>query len=143
MDKYKTSLLGQALKKVYRGDISVSDSVKIAEDEIALVFKKKDDAAELDTDTGFYGDYVGVCPVCGKRVVKGKYSYGCMGYKDGCKFKINSVICKRPISISNARLLLSEQKSTSQIQGFISKNGKQFSARLKLDGENNVVFDFT
>ena len=143
MDKYKTSLLGQALKKVYRGDISVSDSVKIAEDEIALVFKKKDEAAELDTDTGFYGDYVGVCPVCGKRVVKGKYSYGCMGYKDGCKFKINSVICKRPISISNARLLLSEQKSTSQIQGFISKNGKQFSARLKLDGENNVVFDFT
>lgn len=143
MDKYKTSLLGQALKKVYRGDISVSDSVKIAEDEIALVFKKKDDAAELDTDTGFYGDYVGVCPVCGKRVVKGKYSYGCMGYKDGCKFKINYVICKRPISISNARLLLSEQKSTSQIQGFISKNGKQFSARLKLDGENNVVFDFT
>lgn len=143
MDKYKTSLLGQALKKVYRGDISVSDSVKIAEDEISLVFAKKDLAAELDTDTGFYGDYVGVCPVCGKNVVKGKYSYGCMGYKDGCKFKINSVICKRPISISNARLLLSEQKSSSQIQGFISKNGKPFSARLKLDGENNVVFDFT
>ena len=142
MDKYKTSVLGQALKKVYRGDITVSDSVRLAEDEIALVFQRKEASLELDTDTGFFGEYVGVCPVCGKNVVKGKYSYGCTGYKDGCKFKIGSVICKRPISISNARMLLGEQKQTSLIQGFVSKNGKEFSARLKLDGDK-AVFDFT
>ena len=142
MDKYKTSVLGQALKKVYRGDMTVSDSVRLAEDEIALVFNKKETSVELDTDTGFYGDIVGTCPVCGKNVVKGKYGYGCIGYKDGCKFRINGVICKRPISISNARLLLGEQKQTSLIQGFVSKNGKEFSARLKLDGDK-AVFDFT
>lgn len=142
MDKYKTSRLGQSLKKVYRGESTVDDSVRLAEDEISLVFQKRSTTPETDTDTGFYGDLVGVCPVCGKNVVKGKYSYGCVGYKEGCKFRINSVICKRAISIENARMLLGEQKRTSLIQGFISKNGKEFSARLKLDGDK-AVFDFT
>ena len=142
MDKYKTSVMGQALKKVYRGDITITDSVRLAEDEIAQVFAKKQASPELDTDMGFFGDVVGACPVCGKNVVKGKYSYGCIGYKEGCSFKINSVICKRPISLANARLLLGEYKKTAMIQGFISKSGKEFSARLKLEGDK-AVFDFT
>ncbi len=140
MDKYKTSELGQALKKVYRGDISITDSVRLACDEISKVFEHKDISLELDSDTGFYGDLVGKCPVCGKDVVKGRYGYGCMGYKDGCKFKIGSFICKRTISISNARKILSEGVS-SEIQGFVSKNGKPFNAKLKLDGDK-VIFDF-
>ena len=141
MDKYKTSELGQALKKVYRGDITVDDSVSIACREISTVFEHKEATLETDTDTGFYGDEVGICPVCGKNVVKGRYGYGCLGYKDGCKFRIGSFICKRPISITNARKILSEGVS-SEIQGFVSKNGKLFNARLKLEGDK-VVFDFT
>ncbi len=140
MDKYKTSQLGQALKKVYRGDIAISDSVSLACREISEVFSKKESSLESDTDTGFYGDIVGKCPICGKDVVKGRYSYGCRGYKEGCKFKINSFICKRPISISNARLLL-EKGRTAEIQGFTSKNGKLFNARLRLDGDK-TLFDF-
>ena len=140
MDKYKTSELGQALKKVYRGDITVTDSVLLAEKEIADIFEKKQSDLGTDTDTGFYGDKVGTCPVCGKEVVKGRYGYGCMGYKEGCKFRINSFILKRPISISNARKILSEGIS-AEIQGFTSKNGKLFNARLKLEGDK-VVFDF-
>ena len=141
MDKYKTSTLGQALKKVYRGEITVYDSVSMAENEISEVFKSKDEPIETNTDTGFYGDYVGVCPICQNKVVKGKYSYGCLGYKNGCNFKINSHICHRNISISNARLLLSDGK-TAEIQNFISKAGKPFAARLVLrDGK--VEFDFS
>ena len=142
MDKYKTSLMGQALKKVYRGAMSVDESVMLAKDEIAEVFGngQKNTPIELDTDTGFYGDVVGKCPLCGNTVVKGKYGYGCLGYKEGCKFRIGSFICKRSISLSNARLLL-ETGKTAEIQGFISKAGKPFNARLKLDGEK-VVFDF-
>ena len=140
MDKYKTSIMGQALKKVYRGSMTVDESVMLAKNEIAEVFGRKETSVELDTDTGFYGDLVGKCPVCGKDVVKGKYSYGCTGYKEGCKFRINSFICKRNVSLSNAKLLL-ENGKTSEIQGFISKAGKPFNARLKLDGDK-VVFDF-
>ena len=140
MDKYKTSLVGQALKKVYRRDMTISESIELAKREISEVFEKKETTPETDTDTGFYKDLVGKCPLCGRDVIKGKFSYGCTGYKDGCKFKVPCFLCGRAVSISNAKLLLSEGR-TSKIQGFISKNGKQFSARLKLDGEK-IVFDF-
>ena len=140
MDKYKTSELGRALKGVYRGDMTVNDSVELAVKEISEVFKTKTEAPEIDTDDGFFGDVVGVCPMCGKDVVKGRYSYGCRGYRDGCTFKISTVICKRVISASNAKLLL-ETGKTSKIQGFTSKSGKNFDAYLKLEN-GRAVFDF-
>ena len=140
MDKYKTSVLGQSLKKVYRGSITVNDSVKQAEEEISEVFNKAPTSIELDTDTGFYGDVVGKCPICGKDVTRDRYGYGCSGYKDGCTFKFGSFICGRVISKSNAALLISEGK-TSEIQGFVSKkNGEKFNSRLILEN-GKVIFE--
>ncbi len=142
MDKYKTSELGKALKAVYHGKMSVDESVSLAEKEIADVFEKKGDSKiEDDTDTGFYGDIIGKCPVCGRDVIRGKFSYGCMGYKEGCTFKIGLSICKRPISVSNAKLLIENGKS-SKIKGFTSKKGTLFDAFLKMDENKKVVFDF-
>ena len=44
MDKYKTSEMGQALKKVFRGVMTVEDSTHLAEEEIREVFSHKDEA---------------------------------------------------------------------------------------------------
>lgn len=140
MDKYKTSALGQALKKVYRGEIKVEDSVAIARGEIEAVFRPRQELPQNDTETGLYGDEVGTCPLCGGKVVKGRYGYGCLSYKEGCKFRISGVICKRTIPISAARELLAEGR-TRLLAGFISKNGKSFEARLKME-EGRAVFDF-
>lgn len=140
MDKYKTSEMGKALKKVFHGEMTVDESVKLAEAEIATVFEKRELPPEKDTDMGFYGDIAGRCPLCSRDVIRSRYGYACTGFKDGCNFKINGVICGRTISLSNARLLL-ETGKTSKIEGFVSKNGKEFSAALKLvDGK--AVFDF-
>ena len=141
MDKYKTSELGKALKKVFRDEMTVDNSVQLAENEIKEVFNKKDVSIEKDKDIGFYGDIVGKCPICGNDVIKNRYAYGCRDYQN-CKFKINTSICNRVISKSNVIKLLSEG-TTSQIEGFISKNGKEFNAKLKLDNENKIVFDFS
>ena len=141
MDKYKTSEMGKALKKVFRDEISVQDSVNLACQEIKEVFEIKDVAIERDTDIGFYGDIVGKCPLCGNDVIRNRFAYGCRDYQN-CKFKINTTICGRIISKSNVEKLLNEGV-TSNIEGFISKNGKNFNARLKLDSENKVVFDFS
>ena len=141
MDKYKTSELGKALKSVYRGNMTVDESVKLACDEIMEVFEKRpNEPLETDTDDGFFGDAVGVCPLCGKSVVRGRYGYGCTGYKEGCKFRIGGVICSRVISKANAGLILSQGKS-AKIRGFVGKNGKSFDAYLKLDN-GRVVFEF-
>lgn len=141
MDKYKTSEMGKALKKVFRDEITVEDSVDLAKKEIQEVFTKKDVAIEKDTDIGFYGDVVGKCPICGGEVIKNRYAYGCRDYQN-CKFRISTQICGRWISKSNVEKLLSEGV-TSNIEGFVSKNGKNFNAKLKLDSDNKVVFDFS
>lgn len=142
MDKFKTAEVGKALKKVYRGEFTVSDSIKLAREEIEEVFKKREEAPEIDTDDGFAGDVIGRCPVCGKNVVKGRYGYGCIGYKEGCKFRISGVICNRVISVANAKSILEKGRSY-KIKGFISpRTGKSFDAYLKLEN-NEVKFDFS
>ena len=137
MDKYKTSQLGQALKKVYRGEISIRQSLRLAENEIAEVFR----LGAGNADIGVSGEEIGICPKCGKVVIRGMYSYGCAGYKEGCKFRIPLSLCSRAITVNAAKALLSDGK-TPQIDGFVSKNGKNFSAALKLE-DDKIVFDFS
>ena len=138
MDKYKTVTTGKALKQVFHGTMDVPDAVALAETEIREVF----DGVGGADDTGFYGDAVGTCPLCGREVTKGKYAYRCTGYKEGCHFRISLSICSRPIPIREAKNLLAAGR-THELSGFISpKNGSAFSARLVMDGEGKVTFRF-
>ncbi len=137
MDKYKTAELGKALKRVYRGEISVKDATAIAEREISEVFSM----ANSPDSIGFAGDLVGVCPICGGEVRRTRFGYGCANYKvNGCKFTVNSTILGRVISIGEMRSLL-ENGKTEPLDGFISKKGNAFKARLKLQ-DGKAVFDF-
>ena len=87
-------------------------------------------------------DKIGICPLCGSTVIRGKYNYGCLGYKEkGCRFKLGLRICGRTIPVSAAKRLL-ETGTTGKLTGFISKNGKNFDGALKLEGER-AVFDFS
>ena len=142
MDKYKTSQLGQALKKVYHGTMSVKESVFMAQAEIAEVFEQKADTdLSRDSETGFFGDVVAKCPMCGRDMKRFRNFYGCTGYKDGCKFSVNISVCSRVISIANLKSL-TETGKTAVIQGFVSpRTGKTFDAALKLE-DGRAVFDF-
>ena len=135
MDKYKTSQLGQALKRVYRGEITIEDSVKIAQNEIKQVFD-----SNKEESTGFYGEKIGVCPICGKEVLRGKFAYGCIGAKSDCPLKINFKILGATVTVKQAQKLLTSG-ATDKLK-FISKAGKEFESRLKLEKDGKVVFDF-
>ena len=146
MDKYKTSELGQALKKVYRGTMSVKESVALAEAEISEVFaasQTENLQQNLDRDTGFFGDVIGVCPLCSNPVKRFRNFYGCTGYKtSGCRFSVNLSICGRVIPVFQVKKLL-ETGKTDMMDGFISpKSGKPFSAAFKLEN-GKAVFDFS
>lgn len=143
MDKYKTSELGVALKKVFRGEISVNDSVKLAVDEISRVFSdKSNDAEYIKSDIGFMGDVVGVCPLCKSNVVRTRFGYGCNSYKDGCKFAFGLEICGAVVSSAQASKILSQGRSDVIDCFFSKRTNKKFSARLKLD-QDKIVFDFS
>ena len=141
MDKYRTSELGHALKKVYRGEMSIDESINLAKREISEMMAFTSDPPETDTDYGFMGDDVGECPLCHGKVRRTTFGYGCSGYRDGCRFSVNLTICKRIISKKNMQMLLATGK-TSKIKGFISKSGNPFDAVLKLDENKKAVFDF-
>ena len=142
MDKYKTSELGKALKSVFHGTMTVRESVALAEQEIGEVFKKREQPPETDTDDGFMGDEVGKCPLCQRPVLRTRFGYGCSGYRDGCKFAVSRMICRRVISKKNMEKLLSTGESY-KIDGFISpRTGNVFSAKLRLvDGRTEFFFD--
>jgi DNA topoisomerase-3 len=141
MDKYKTSELGKALKRVFRGDMTIKESVELAENEIKDIFRRGGSMAiAQNVNTGSLGEIVGKCPVCSKNVIRGKTNYGCMGFKEGCQFKIGVNICKKSIPINEMRRLLAEG-ATAKMRGFISKNGKQFEAKLVIK-DGNAVFSF-
>jgi hypothetical protein len=143
MDKYKTSELGKALKKVFHAQMSVVESVKSAQREIAAIFADRQNNPPMPkVDTGKLGQIVGQCPLCQRNVIRGKFNYGCSGYRDGCKFRVGLSICQRVISKRNVQQLL-ETGRTSKIKNFISKkSGKSFDAYLRLE-DGNAVFDFS
>lgn len=136
MDKYKTSRLGQALKKVYHGEMTIDESVKMAENEIRQVFE-----TDKNAGSGFYGDVIGKCPKCGKNVARGRYSYACEDFPDKCDFKINLRILGCPVPKEQAAKLLTSGK-TDKMNFTSLKTGKVFSSSLKLDENKKVVFDF-
>lgn len=137
MDKYKTSEMGQALKKVFRGTITVEDSTRLAEEEIREVFSHKEEALARVGDTGTEGEIIGTCPVCGGQVIRGARAYACE--REGCTFRVGLHICRRAISPDLVKTLLDGGR-TPIIDGFVSKNNRRFSSALILK-EGKVVFD--
>ncbi len=143
MDKYKTAEMGRALKKVYKGQISVEQSTAIAKAEIAEIFQIKKEEAQNDTDIGFCWQEVGACPLCQGRVLRTPFGYGCENYKEkNCKFTVNMVLLSRTLPVSAVKELL-EKGRCQKLSGFVSKkSGKSFDAALKLE-DGKVVFDFS
>lgn len=137
MDKYKTSQMGQALKKVYRGEMTVEESTGLAEEEILEVFSHREEAMKRMGDTGVEGEILGVCPVCHGEVERGGKAYACKN--PDCTFRVGFHICRKVITPDIVKQLM-ETGKTPILDGFVSKNNRRFSSALILrDGK--VVFD--
>lgn len=142
MDKYKTSELGRALKKVFRSEMSVDQSVKIACSEIAEVFSKKDRYIERRMDLSAdkkecTGGVIARCPVCGSDIREGKGMWGCTG--KGCSVAVYKTICSKKLSWDDAAALFSG--GTVGEYDFVSKGGKEFRAKLTLEnGRIKFIF---
>jgi DNA topoisomerase-3 len=84
---------------------------------------------------------LGRCPLCGREVAEYPKSYGCTGYRDGCRFVIWKEISGKRISARQAKDLLNKGK-TGTIKGFRSKAGRSFDAALVIGEDGRVGFDF-
>lgn len=73
-------------------------------------------------------------------------AYGCTSWKSreeaGCGFVIWRSIAGRQLMPDEAKELIEQRHTTAELHGFRSRAGKPFRARLKLDENDKVVFDF-
>ena len=90
--------------------------------------------------SGFAPVTLGPCPLCGSEVLDQAKSYGCSGWQRGCKFAIWKTIAGKRITARTAQALLKQGRSPV-LKGFVSRSGKPFEARLRLEG-GEVRFDF-
>lgn len=86
---------------------------------------------------------IGKCPVCGKEIRENSKAFGCSGYLDkSCNFAIWKEKSGAKISESDAKTLLSGKPTKSKT--FKKKdNSGTFNAKLILNENNQVVFDFS
>jgi DNA topoisomerase III len=85
---------------------------------------------------------LGTCPLCQQgAVVENIKAYGCSRYREGCKFAIWKVVAGKRLTERHVQALLT-RGATDRLKGFTSKAGKTFEARLKLDPDYKVTFDF-
>jgi len=93
---------------------------------------------------------LGLCPRCGAEtgevIRENSRAYGCTSWKSreeaGCGFVIWKRVASRTITPEIARQLLEEGRTREVLSGFRSRGGKPFRARLVLNEEGKVEFEF-
>ena len=81
-----------------------------------------------------------ICPACGKEIRKGKTNWYCIGYKEGCEFTLWETTAGAKLTEKDVATLC-EGKQTG-IKHCISKAGKTFDCRFKLNEEKKISFVF-
>jgi DNA topoisomerase-3 len=93
---------------------------------------------------------LGLCPRCGAEtgeiIRENSKAYGCTSWKSreetGCGYVIWKRVAGRTLTPEIARQLMEEGKTREVLSGFRSRNGKPFRARLVLNDEGKVEFEF-
>jgi DNA topoisomerase III len=119
----------------------IADFTKSTVEEIANLDKEKlrPERAEL-----------GLCPRCGAEtgeiIRENAKAYGCTSWKSreepGCGFVIWKRVAGRTLTPEIARQLLEEGKTREVLSGFRSRAGRPFRARLVMDKDGKVEFEF-
>ena len=91
---------------------------------------------------------LGTCPACGGTIIEGKRGFGCANWKEAdgaCRFVVWKSIAGRDLTPAEMTELL-EKGEIGPLEGFTSRKGNAFSAKLKLesgeDGKWQANFAF-
>ncbi|OKL38457.1 type IA DNA topoisomerase [Pontibacter flavimaris] len=84
---------------------------------------------------------LGSCPACHEgHILKGSKAYGCIRFKEGCRFLIPIEQHGKELTEKQVQALLSKGK-TPAIKGFKNAQGESFDAILKLDAHNQLQLE--
>jgi DNA topoisomerase III len=119
----------------------IADFAKETVDQIAALDKEKLRPERVE---------LGPCPRCGAEtgeiIRENSKAYGCTSWKSreetGCGFVIWKRVASRTLTPEIARQLIEERRTREVLSGFRSRNGKPFRARLVLNDEDKIEFEF-
>lgn len=84
---------------------------------------------------------IATCPSCNGSIEdKGKF-FACSGYKNGCRVSFPKKWSKKTLT-KNIIASLCDNGETETIKGFVSNKGNKFPAKLKLNEEYKLTFNF-
>ena len=92
---------------------------------------------ESDTIPGDFGALTTRCPKCGGEVHENYKKFQCQS----CDFAFWKIMGGRQLELPEADTLLRERK-VGPLEGFRSRQGRPFTASIKLNDANEVTFDF-
>lgn len=81
-------------------------------------------------------EVLGKCPECGHGIIEGKKGFGCINWRNGCKFviwkndKFLATMKKKPTKTMVKMLL---KNGVASVRGLTSKNGNKFDANLRYE----------
>jgi DNA topoisomerase III len=130
---------GRGDRKVFMKGIA--EFAKETVDQIAALDKEKLRPERVE---------LGPCPRCGavtgEIIRENSKAYGCTSWKSreetGCGFVIWKRVASRTLTPEIARQLIEERRTREVLSGFRSRNGKPFRARLVLNDEDKIEFEF-
>ncbi|WP_162051876.1 type IA DNA topoisomerase [Pontibacter pamirensis] len=103
--------------------------------------KKAAAASKAVKETAPAAAGLGSCPACKEgHILKGSKAYGCIRYKEGCRFLIPIEQQGKELTEKQVQTLLSKGR-TPAIKGFKDEQGESFDAVLKLDKVNQLVLE--
>jgi DNA topoisomerase III len=125
-------------KKFMKG---IADFAKETVDQIAALDKEQLRPERVE---------LGPCPRCGavtgEIIKENSKAYGCTSWKSreevGCGFVVWKRVASRTLTPEIARQLIEERRTREVLSGFRSRNGKPFRARLVLNDEDKIEFEF-
>ncbi len=85
---------------------------------------------DMSTEIDLSGVEVATCPTCQKgTIISRKNFYGCSAYKEGCKQTFPAILLKKQLTVIHVEDLCTKGE-TEVLNGFVSKTGKSFNAKL-------------
>ena len=142
-----TEKIGRQMKEVYDGKTSGEEYLQEIQEmirhDIKVMLNNKPSVLEYFEKVKQEKEVVGVCPLCGGEIVERDSFYGCSNWKaKNCHFSIHKEISGKKITKPVVKQLLSKGES-GVLDGFKSKKtGKVFHAKLKLNSNGTLSFDF-
>ena len=144
MTKEKTIETSITLKKVSSGELSENDAIEITKKELDYMFRNRDmQMGDCISDgiisaSGFTGEPVGDCPVCGGQVYETKNGFICESNKkntDDCCFYLSKE--DKYLAKVSGKKLTSSQASSLLKRGYIivptkTKKGTAYETMLRI-----------